>query len=38
MIDNNEDLEKLKETCLNEKEIVLDTETTSLNIMKTELV
>lgn len=38
IIDNNEDLEKLKETCLNEKEIVLDTETTSLNIMKTELV
>jgi hypothetical protein len=37
IIDNDENLLKLKESCLNEKELVLDTETTSLDIMDAEL-
>ena len=37
IIDNDENLFKLKEACLNEKELVLDTETTSLDIMSAEL-
>jgi hypothetical protein len=38
IIDNDENLKKLKETCVKEKKFVLDTETTSLNIMVAELV
>jgi DNA polymerase-1 len=37
IIDNDENLAKLKESCLKEKELVLDTETTSLDIMDAEL-
>jgi DNA polymerase I-like protein with 3'-5' exonuclease and polymerase domains len=38
IIDNDENLTKLQETCIKEKKFVLDTETTSLNIMEAELV
>jgi uncharacterized Fe-S center protein len=38
IIDNDENLEKLYETIKKSNEIVLDTETTSLDIIKAELV
>jgi hypothetical protein len=38
IIDSKEKLKKLQEICLKEKQIVLDTETTSLDIMTAKLV